>query len=93
MKLSEWPLSFVRVSCKTCAMKQDHDRDGLIALFGDEDMSMVIDSFRCGKKCRAFYTDALLVDAITEADESQVLKPELLPEAKKLRAELGIEPR
>lgn len=93
MRLSDWPLPTVRLTCEQCGFEQETNRDALIAVFGDQDMfSFRMDNVACkdNGECRMIYPDCYLVDAILEPDPSQVLRKELIEEGLRLRKELGI---
>lgn len=97
MELREWPLPEVRIGCIKCNRETTYSRDGLAALFGDDVhlLGMLMDlSAGCdpgvNEVCKQKYLDGLLVEAILEDDESQVLEPSLLPQAREWRERLGI---
>jgi hypothetical protein len=99
MRLSDWPLPYVRLSCEFCEREGKLATEKLIGWFGpDADMFTVREELakpRCKKTnpkdiCKSKLTDALLVDAILEPDIAKVLKKDLLPEAREWRKKLGI---
>jgi hypothetical protein len=99
VKLSEWPLSYVRVKCAKCEREGRLKTDGLLERFGpDRDLFTVREKLtepsckRPDKKqpCLSTLPDATLVQAILAKDDSEVLKPELLPEAREWREKLGL---
>jgi len=92
MKLSEWPLPYVRVKCASCNREGRMKIEGLIERFGpDREMFMVREKLtepgckRENKKqpCQSTLPDALLVQAIMEKDETKVIDQRLLEEARK----------
>lgn len=99
MNLTEWPLDDVVITCKKCGHTASYDRDGLMVMFGD-DVGMDVIRLRllghCDYNksnpgdCMAILKDALLVDAVYEADLSKVLRPDFLPEARKIREQIGL---
>jgi hypothetical protein len=99
MRLSDWPLPYVRLSCEFCEREGKLATEKLIDRFGsDVDMFTVREELaKPGCKvenpkdiCKSKLTDALLVDAILEPDIAKVLKKDLLPEAREWREKLGI---
>lgn len=94
MNLAEWPLPMVRLSCKTCGMEQEFPTPVVRVVHGDVEMSTIRhDLSDCSEPfgdCFAVYTDALLVQAIQEPDESKVIDPKLLPQAREWREKLGL---
>jgi hypothetical protein len=100
MRLDDWPLPYLRISCTRCGREGKLNTDKLVEKFGpDEGLFMVREQLAepgCKREdkstpCMAILPDALLVDAIIEEDESKVIKPELIPEAKEWRKKLGME--
>jgi hypothetical protein len=94
MKLSEWPLPYVRVKCEKCEREGRLKKDGLLDRFGpDREMFVVREKLteasckRPDKKqpCQSILADALLVQAILAERDEDVIKPELLPEAREWR--------
>jgi hypothetical protein len=90
MRLSDWPLPYVRVSCVGCEREGRLKKDGLIERFGpDREMFVVREKLtepsckRENKKlpCMSVLPDALLVQAITAETKADVLKPDLIDEA------------
>jgi hypothetical protein len=99
LTLNDWPLPTVRLSCRVCGQELELEREVLLALYGEAQelfaLREELAAHHCGQTksnevCSAILTDALLVQAIFEPDASQVLKPELLPQAREWRARLGI---
>jgi hypothetical protein len=98
MRLEDWPLPYLRVKCGKCQREGRLNMDGLLVRFGpDRDLFVVREKLtqencqRLDKKlpCLSMLPDALLVQAILEPDETKVLKPELLPEAREWREKLN----
>jgi hypothetical protein len=94
MKLGAWPLPYVRVKCGKCDREGRLNMAGLIERFGpDREMFVVREKLtepgckREDKKqpCMSTLPDALLVQAITETDDSKVIDPKLLKEAREWR--------
>jgi hypothetical protein len=98
MLLDEWPLSYVRVKCTKCDREGKLNTDRLVEKLGNIDMFTARDKIsqpgcqRTDKAapCMSILPDAMLVQAIIEEDESKVLKPELLAEARDWRQKLGM---
>ncbi|MGX9944822.1 hypothetical protein ACTG4Q_20370 [Bradyrhizobium denitrificans] len=95
MRLSDWPLPYVRVACKQCDREGRMKIAGLIERFGpDREMFVVREKLtepgckRENKKlpCQSILPDALLVQAIMEPDESKVIDPKLIEDAREWRA-------
>ena len=100
MRLDEWPLPYVRVSCEKCEREGKLSRVGLIDRFGPErDLFTVREKLteptckRPDKKqpCQSVLPDAMLVQAILAESEEDVLDPRRLPEAIEWRQKLGLE--
>jgi hypothetical protein len=98
MKLSEWPLPYVRVKCAGCDREGRMKIDGLIERFGpDREMFVVREKLtepgckRPDKKqpCMSTLPDALLVQAIMQTDETKVIDQRLLVEAREWKEKLG----
>lgn len=94
MKLSDWPLPYVRVACAQCEREGRLKKDGLIERFGpDREMFVVRQKLteptckRENKKapCLSILPDAVLVQAILAERDEDVIKPELLSEAREWR--------
>ncbi|GAB9153397.1 hypothetical protein BDS110ZK17_25000 [Bradyrhizobium diazoefficiens] len=99
MKISEWPLPYVRVKCAQCDREGRMKLAGLIERFGpDRDLFVVREKLtepgckRENKKepCQSILPDARLVQAIVAKTEDDVLVKELLPEAREWREKLGM---
>jgi hypothetical protein len=99
MRLSDWPLPYVRVKCAQCDREGRLKKDGLLERFGpDREMFVVRETLtepsckRENKKlpCMSILPDALLVQAIMAERDEDVLKLELLEEAQEWRQKLGM---
>jgi hypothetical protein len=97
MRLEDWPLPYVRVGCSKCEREGRVAKARLIERFGPDRMMYVVRArlteescSRPDKKvpCQSILPDALLVQAITAEDDKDVLKPNLLPEAREWRQKL-----
>lgn len=97
MRLGDWPLPYVRVKCAQCGREGRMNTERLIDRFGaDRKMFVVREKLtedgcqRTDKKqpCLSILPDALLVQAILETDDSKVLNPKILPEAREWRKRL-----
>ncbi|WP_315729770.1 hypothetical protein [Bradyrhizobium sp. SZCCHNRI2010] len=91
MRLEEWPLPTVRVKCAQCDREGRMSKAKLLERFGrDSDMFVVrakLTEPTCERKdksqpCMSVLADALLVQAILAETEADVLKPELIEEAR-----------
>ena len=94
MKLSDWPLPYVRVKCSKCGREGRLNMPSLIERFGpDRELFVVRQKLtqpsckRPDKKqpCQSILPDALLVQAIMAERDEDVIKQELLPEAREWR--------
>jgi len=99
MRLDDWPLPYVRVKCGKCGREGRLKKSGLLDRFGlDREMFVVREKLTeasCQRQdkrqpCMSILPDALLVQAILARDDSEVLKPALLSEAREWRQKLGM---
>jgi hypothetical protein len=99
MMLADWPLPFLHVKCGECGREGRMSKEGLLERFGpDREIYTVRAKLteptckRPDKKqpCKSILPDALLVQAILAEDDADVIKPELLPEAREWRQKLAM---
>jgi hypothetical protein len=90
MRLTDWPLPYVRVKCAQCEREGRLSKDGLLERFGaDREMFVVRGKLtepsckRENKKapCLSILPDALLVQAIMAERKEDILSVEVIEEA------------
>jgi hypothetical protein len=100
MRLGDWPLPYVRVACAECEREGRLNKDGLIDRFGQDTQMYVVRAKLTAANCQrpnkelpclSILPDALLVHAIVNPHEAEVLRPSLIPVAKEWREKLGMD--
>jgi hypothetical protein len=90
MRLADWPLPYVRVTCAQCEREGRLKKDGLLERLGpDREMFVVRQKLtettckRENKKqpCMSILADALLVQAIIAPTKEEILEPRFIEEA------------
>ena len=90
MRLEDWPLPYLRVSCAKCEREGRLKLSGIIERFGpDCELYVVREKLTAPsckrpdlkQPCQSFLPDALLVQAIMAERKEDIIKPQLIEEA------------